>query len=66
METGNEAIMADRAKELVEFLAKYQWTWEIKLTRFFVEKHWEKIPKEVYFPIQTSFLRTCVNSMFVY
>ena len=39
--------MVDHAKELVEFLAKYQWTWEVKITRFFVDNHWQRIPIEV-------------------
>lgn len=39
--------MADRATELVEFLAKYQWTWEVKLTRFFLDNHWQRIPIKV-------------------
>ena len=40
--------MADRAEKLVEFLAEYRWTWEVKLIRFFVDDHWQKIPSEVH------------------
>lgn len=33
--------------ETAEFIAHYQWIWDIKITEFFQYQYWNNIPTEV-------------------
>ena len=33
--------------ESAKFICDYQWVWDIQMTKFFQQRHWENIPTEV-------------------
>ena len=33
--------------ESAEFISRYQWIWDVQMTKFFQLQHWNKIPSEV-------------------
>lgn len=39
------AMMCDAA----DFISRYQWIWDVQMTKFFQLQHWNKIPSEVRF-----------------
>ena len=39
------AMMCDAA----DFISRYQWIWDVQMTKFFQLQHWNKIPSEVCF-----------------
>ena len=38
---------ADNLEAIVEFVVRYQWLYDLQLTKYFVDKAWEKIPPNV-------------------
>ena len=39
------AMMCDTA----DFISRYQWVWDVQMTKFFQTEHWNKIPSDVCF-----------------
>jgi len=37
----------DTLEAIVEFTIRYQWVYDLQLTKYFVDKTWEKIPPDV-------------------
>ena len=36
-------VMRERSK----FISRYQWIWDVQMTKFFQQKYWNNIPTEV-------------------
>ena len=40
--------LADIMCDTAGFISRYQWVWDVQMTKFFQMQHWNRIPSEVY------------------
>ncbi|CAI8016002.1 hypothetical protein GBAR_LOCUS9871 [Geodia barretti] len=43
--------LADTMCDTAEFISRYQWVWDVQMTRLFQMKHWNRIPSEWWGPL---------------
>ena len=34
-------------REMLQFVARHRWVWDVQMTKFFAQRWWELFPKEV-------------------